>query len=280
MQHDHDHGRMSHLPWAPAFELAAALLLSGRDFQFTGSAGAPFSSVVTPGLRIDANAYPHADHAGDSRWTKRAMAGLGIGLTADVVFWPETQLSSCPGGGTCPGLSTSERRIQTGLRWRFNLTDSELSPQLLVNAEYGTHQFSIARRVDSNQRLADAASPDVNYQYFAAGLGARVPVARRVALAALVQYQAVLDLGDIQSPTEYGAFGKGSAWGLRAELALQARIYGPLRLRAGGFYERLGLSFQEPPAAAKLPPAPPCPCGATAAVDQFYGGYVGLEMAH
>lgn len=258
--------------WAPYFDVSAAFELSGRRFGFEEKAQPEFRSVLSPALRIDVNIYPLAGLSTRQGRANRFVQGLGIGATLDYVFWPDSVVcASRDADGNClnPGTeryATTERRIETGLRWRWSIVNRLSSPDLLLNAQYGQHVFSIAKLPNGQ----DVGPPDVTYQYLTVGAGLRIPVHPVFAVFGNFNYHIVFNTGSIQTDQEYGP---GGAWGLRAHVGGEVRVWKGIIIRVAGFYERFGLSFDN-----SAPGSNGLPVKITTgnALDQYYGLWGGV----
>jgi hypothetical protein len=258
--------------WAPYFDISAAFELSGRRFAFEERGQPEFRSVLSPALRVDVNIYPLAGLSTREGRANRFVQGLGVGATLDYIFWPDSvACASRDADGNCvdPGTeryATRERRIETGLRWRWSIVNRERSPDLLLNAQYGQHIFTIAKLPNGQ----DVGPPDVAYQYLTVGAGLRIPVHPVVAVFGNFNYHIVFDTGSIQTDQQYGS---GGAWGLRAHVGGEVRVWRGLIVRVAGFYERFGLSFDN-----SAPGSNGLPAKVTTgdAIDQYYGLWGGL----
>ncbi|HEX2569470.1 MAG TPA: hypothetical protein VH877_07910 [Polyangia bacterium] len=258
--------------WAPYFDISAAFELSGRRFGFQERGQPEFRSVLSPGLRVDVNIYPLAGLSKREGNANRFVQGLGFGATLDYIFWPDSVVcANRDANGNClnPGTeryATQERRIEAGLRWRWSIVNRATSPDLLINAQYGQHLFSIAKLANGQ----DVGPPDVTYQYLTVGAGLRIPVHPVFALLANFNYHIVFNTGSIHTDQEYGS---GGAWGLRAHVGGEVRIWRGLIVRVAGFYERFGLSFDNSAVGSNGLPVKITTGNAT---DQYYGLWGGL----
>ena len=229
-----------------------------------------FRAAIASGLRIDATIYPLAALATRSGAGVNAITGLGIGITFDNVFWPDSIPCSHDTSGNCVATTdhygTTERRLELGLRWHWNFLNAPMRPDLLFSIQYGFHNFIIEKKADGS----DVGPPDVSYSYVTLGLGIRIPVIERIALFALFNLHLLLDGGPIQSAAE---FGPGGGYGIRLSLGGDVMIYKGLFARLSAFYEQFGLSFNQ---SSVPPPAKTTIGGAT---DQYYGGLLGVGFA-
>jgi TolB-like protein len=258
--------------WAPYFDTSLSFELSGRRFAFEEKGQPEFRSVLAPALRLDVNVYPLAFLSTQSGSANRFLQGLGVGATFDFIFWPDS--IACPArdaDGNCISptterFATRERRIEVGPRWRWNILNREGKPELLLNAQYGQHIFSIAKQANNQ----DVGPPDVTYQYLTLGAGTRIPVHPIVAVFASFNYHIVFDSGSIHTNAEYG---EGGAWGLRVHAGGEVRVWKGIVARLAGFYERFGLSFDN-----SAPGSDGFPVKITTgdATDQYYGLWAGL----
>ena len=273
--------------WAPYFDVDVSAMISGRNFSLSEAGTPSFSKGVGTGLRLDATVYPMARLALRNSMAWRAAAGLGVGVTADLLFWPASTVVAGAGvmcarpdamGRCLDAYATNEYRVEAGLRWNWNILGRDDRPSVLALAQYGTHHFNIGKRTQTNpdgtSAQVDVGPPDVAYQYVTLGVGGRVPFKDRFALQALLQIHALADQGPIQSKSEYGQYGSGGGYGMRASLGFDARVYRGLYVGLSGFYEQFGLTFVPPPAGTTAYfRAPPCPCATNGtATDQYYGG--------
>lgn len=229
-----------------------------------------FPTAVTGGLRIDATVYPLA--ARRSRW----LRGLGLGLTADLPFWPATATCNASNpDASCAGrvsLATREYRVEAGLRWAINLLDKRSRVSLLLSLHYGVHSFALEKTSRSyeffdpvtNARvqvdgLDDRGLPDSKLQYLSLGVGARVPYyANRswaIGLVVDARYHAMLSHGEISARFndesslsalyQGGGYGPiSSSHGLRVQVTpIEVMPWRGLTFRLSGYYETFLLRF-------------------------------------
>jgi hypothetical protein len=263
-------GAIERPSWTPWVDASVGLLLSGRNFQFKQANLPQFRSSVAAGLRLDATGYPLALLATKPGAGWNAITGLGFGLTFDWVFWPESVPCARDAMGECAmtteRFGTREYRLEMGLRWHWNVLNKPDRPELLASLQWGVHDFSITKRPDGS----DVGPPDVSYSYVTIGLGGRVPIVPWFALRVDFNIHGVISTGAVQDPSQ---FGPGDAWGLRLALSLDFRVWQGLFVRASGFYERFGLSFNGMPQPGKGPIA-------GGAADQYYGGLLSVGYAY
>jgi hypothetical protein len=248
-----EHNRPS---WAPYFDISAGLTISGRSFNFSPASQPKFTSGIVAGVHGDATVYPFA-------WLWRGggrfISGLGFGATIDKPFWPDSTSKQDP----TQKFATSELRVEGGVRWRIVLSKALPRPQLLLQAQYGLHQFTLQK----DPLMGDVGPPDVSYSYVTAGLGIRVHFAEWMYLWAMFNYHAVFSSGAI---TDTGSeYGPASNFGVRISGGLDFFVYKGLKIGVGGMYERFGLTFKPP---ANVVPAKT----ATSAVDQYFGGLISV----
>ncbi|HEX4460452.1 MAG TPA: hypothetical protein VIA18_20885 [Polyangia bacterium] len=242
--------------WSPYFDIAAGLTISGRSFSFSPASQPKFTSGIVAGVHGDATVYPFASFW---RGGGRFVSGLGVGATIDKPFWPDSTSKQDP----TQKFATSELRVEGGIRWRIVLSKALPRPQLLVQAQYGLHEFTLQK----DPLMGDVGPPDVSYQYATFGLGIRVHFAEWMYLWAMFNYHYVLSSGSITNTgSEYGP---ASNFGVRISGGLDFFVYKGLKIGVGGMYERFGLTFHPP---ANVTPAKT----ATSAVDQYFGGLISV----
>jgi hypothetical protein len=243
-------GEIERPEWTPFVDASIGLLLSGRKLGFSESGLASFNSTVAPGLRIDATAYPLALLARRPGALINALTGLGVGATFDYVFYPDAKpaenmqdMKTCGGPPPCQ-FPTTELRLEAGLRWHWNILRDPLKPELLVNFQFGHHQFAISKRADGTSIV-----PNVAYSYLDFGVGARWMFLKMFGAALLLDLLVPFSTGEIHTMAEYGP---GSAIGFRPTLALLARPWRGLTARLGAFLEYYSLSFSDPTMATHM----------------------------
>ena len=190
------------------------------------------------------------------------IAGLGLGVTLDKPFW----LDSTPTADPTQHFTTSELRVEGGLRWRLVLYKKLPRPELTILVGGGLHSFSISKNPDGS----DVGPPDVAYKYATVGGGLRLYFAEWVSLWANFNYHVLTDTGHIESIDE---FGPGSAFGLRVSGGLDFFVWRGLKLGVLGYYERFVLTFS---GAGTPPPAKV----ASSATDQYFGGVLVVGYAY
>lgn len=269
--------------WANWFEARLGARFGSRSFGFDDPGTPSFASAGTGGLDVDATILPLAFLAKRSP----AAAGLGVGGSFGVTFWPDSHPCFPAAGGGClptaDSYPTAEHRFEVGLRWRWNVQGKFGSPQLRLRAQYGEHAFSISKRSYLADGLRDIGPPDVRYTYLAAGLGGLFPVftnpeggLRRLALFLDVDALVPFGTGPVHTPEEWGP---GRAIGFRLDAGIELRLRAGLFLVLGAQLEFLRLSFDQPPQAPMI--MPPCPCGTTqGATDLYYSGLLAVGYAY
>jgi TolB-like protein len=236
--------------WARWFELSIAGSVSGRAFS-VDPPPPKFSSSVVAGIRADFTLYPLA-----FTWKNAygLFAGLGLGITLDKPFWPDSTSKADP----TQRFPTSELRVEGGLRYKITLYKPMPRPQLTLLAEGGLHDFSFAKGPGGEDVVG---VPDVRYVYAAIGAGLTIHFAEWTWLWVRFGYLAITDTGPIQARDQYGL---SAAYGLRFSGGLDFLVYKGLRLGALGFYERYKIVFgYDPNNRAKV---------ADGATDEYYGG--------
>ncbi|MGZ3443416.1 MAG: hypothetical protein ACXVDD_28035, partial [Polyangia bacterium] len=239
--------------WAPYFDLSIGPTVSGRTFDFDPASQPKFSSGVVAGLQADLTLYPLA-----STWNKAggAFSGLGVGAIVDKPFWPDSTSKQDP----TQKFTTSELRVEGGLRWRIVLYKSVPRPQLLLSAGAGLHSFAIGK----DPTGADVGPPDVGYKYATFGAGFRVHFAEWAWIWAMFDYHVVFDPGPIADTA--AEFGPAQTFGIRVRGGLDFLVYKGLKVGAEGLYERFSLTFDPAtPGVAKV---------ANSGSDQYFGGVI------
>jgi hypothetical protein len=230
--------------------------VSGRTFDFDPSSQPRFTSGVVAGLHVDATVFPLASFY---RPAYGIFSGLGLALTLDKPFWPDSTTKV----DATQRFPTSELRIEGALRWKITLYKPVPRPQLIVLAGFGVHSFAIAKDMMGN----DVGPADVGYKYVTVGGGLRLHFAEWCYLQALFQYHAVLDPGPIAGQDEYGT---AVSFGFRALGGLTFIMWRGLELVVGGYYEQFKMGFGYGNS-TKF---------ATAASDQYFGGTLSLGYTY
>jgi hypothetical protein len=244
--------------WAPYLDAQVGVSISGRTFDFDPSSQPHFTSGVVPGLHVDLTAYPLAFLYEPAYGL---FAGLGLGLTLDKPFWPDSTTKLDP----TQRFPTTELRVEGGLRWRIVLYKPLPRPQLMVQVGGGLHSFGIAKDTMGN----DVGPADVGYKYVSIGGGLRIHFAEWAFLYALFHYHAVLDPGPIAADAEYGP---AQSVGFRIQGGLDFLVYKGFQLAAVGFFEEFKIGF----GFGSMPPQK----FAMTATDQYFGGMVTLGYVY
>lgn len=240
--------------WAPYFDLSVGPSISGRSFDFDPASQPKFSSGVVAGLHGDFTLTPLA-----STWNRAGglFSGLGVGVTLDKPFWPDSTSKQDP----TMKFATSELRVEGGLRWRIVLAKAIPRPQLLLQAGAGMHSFAIGK----DAMGGDVGPADVGYKYATFGLGMRIHFAEWAWIWAMFDYHLVFDPGPIADVA--AEYGPAKTYGIRVRGGLDFLVYKGLKLGLEGLYERFSLTFN--PTAA-TPPAKIANSGS----DQYFGGVI------
>jgi hypothetical protein len=240
--------------WAPYFDLSVGPTVSGRSFDFDPASQPKFSSGVVAGIRADLTLNPLA-----STWNKAGgvFSGLGVGASVDKPFWPDSTSKQDP----TQKFSTSELRVEGGLRWRIVMYKSVPRPQLLIQAGAGLHSFAIGK----DPMGADVGPADVQYKYATFGAGLRIHFAEWAWIWAMFDYHVVFDSGPIADVA--AEYGPTKAFGIRVRGGLDFLVYKGFKIGAEGMYERFSLTFN--PGAASMPAKV-----ANSGTDQYFGGVI------
>ena len=99
-----------------------------------------------------------------------------------------------------------------------------------LDAAYGEHRFS----VDDNE-MTTPLVPDTTYRWARGGLGVRIPVGAKLAVAAGGGYRHLLDMGDLESDAW---FPRVTGSGIDAEAGIAWRVGGPVTLDLRGDLRR------------------------------------------
>ncbi len=239
--------------WAHWFELGIGFGLTGRNF----SADPPpprVANALAPTLRLDGTVYPLA-----FSW-KRAyglFAGLGLGLSLDLPFWPAFTAKT----DATQTLPAAEFRVEGGLRWKLTLYKPLPRPQLTLLVEGGLHQFLFANAADGARLVG---TPDVRYIYAAIGGRFTVHFADWSWIWAQFQYHAVTDSGPIQLRANYGV---AATVGFRFSAGLDFLVWRGIRLGAQGSYERFAARYGYDPDAVQK---------RSTSIDEYFGAVLVL----
>ena len=208
-------------------------------------------------------------------------------------------------------LTTTEYRVEAGLRYALNLLDKRSRVSLLFSLSYGIHAFSLQKTDKtyeffdpmSNQRvqvqgLDDRGLPDTRYQYLSLGAGARIPYYANkrwsIGMVLDLHYHALLSFGEISarfndtSSTsalyQGGGYGPTTGHGVRAQVTpIEVMPIRGLTFRLSGYYEAFllhfaaGGSFLDGPTPTEpqnVTPAESARHLARGATDQYFGGVV------
>jgi hypothetical protein len=240
--------------WAHWFELGLGPSITGRDFS-TDPAPPHFKGSVTPGIAVDLTVYPLA-----FTWNKALgyLSGFGLGLTVVKPFWPDAS----PVSDTTMHISTSELRIEGGLRYKATLYKPIPRPQLQLLVEGGLHSFTFGGQGIIFGSV-DPGIPDVRYVYASIGTGVTMHFAEWSWIWAKVVYHAVTDSGPLQSPAQYGV---AAVYGLGVSGGVDFLAWRGIRVGAQGMYERFNATFGFDPAnRTKI---------ADSATDAYYGALI------
>ena len=239
--------------WAHWFELGIGFGITGRNF----AADPPpprVANALAPTLRLDGTVYPLA-----FSW-KRAyglFAGLGLGLSLDLPFWPPFTAKT----DVTQTLPAAEFRVEGGLRWKITLYKPLPRPQLTLLVEGGLHQFLFANAADGTRLVG---TPDVRYIYAAIGGRFTVHFADWSWIWAQFQYHAVTDSGPIQLRANYGI---AATVGFRIAAGLDFLVWRGIRLGVQGSYERFAARYGYDPEAVQK---------RSTSVDEYFGAVLVL----
>lgn len=158
--------------------------------------------------------------------TVRPMPRGGLGFLS---LHGEVELAvGVNGSRTSDGTEykTSSSEWTAGLRGDFPIAGWHWT----IDAAYGEHRFAV-----EDNEMTTPLVPDTTYRWARGGLGVRIPVGAKLAVAAGGGYRHLLDMGDLESDAW---FPRVTGSGIDAELGVAWRAAGPVTLDLRGDVRR------------------------------------------
>jgi hypothetical protein len=243
----------------------AGLSVTGRklSFRYAGDeANRPlgYKGSPVPGIYAEGELYPLA--FGGKRG---ALANIGIGFMIDRVL----RLSSAvaDGMGGTAQLATTQARYGGSLLYRWNFGSGPDGISVTPSLGYSKLAFLIDKAAAPDGVVVDV--PNVSYTFAEVGAAIRVPIAGPVAGILEAKFLAVLDTGEIQQPTQYGA---ATVTGVDADGGLEMRFGQHFLARAGARLLLMGYDFKGTGEMADRDANGEIDVGGAA--DRYLGGYM------
>ena len=224
-------------PWAYLFSLLADIRLVSRHFDFQdpiypaqNDEHVSYRSGATPALGLRADLYPLAP------FDVGPLAGLGLELS----YWRALGLESQPPTGGDPQETTLDELL-VGLRYRWNILERPLGPELRFGLDYGRMAFTI-----HDDPTTYVPLPDVGYELLRLQLlDLTQPLVQKERFRLVARfdfdYRLVFSAGEIESQDSRG-YGTSSTGGLGVAGGLTGS-WGSFVFGLEGFYARYFLDF-------------------------------------
>jgi hypothetical protein len=217
------------------WRLTAAFETSYRRFEDSGpntGIGRSYEALPVPGFAVGAEAYP--------------IAGGRVGFSA--AYARSIGVQSTANDGRVVG--TTWNRVEATGRIRFPTAERDNPPWVGAFAGYGFSGFSF----DSGP--SDREIPQAEYHMARAGVDARVPVDRLVAIAAVEAdwLFRIAPLGDVDV--------HGTGGGIGARIGFGYQVTRALLVRVDGRYARMFFALERE---------------GWSVVDQYFTGGIGVE---
>jgi hypothetical protein len=227
-----------------------------RQLTFDTRAGftqvPPTVRTVAGSGRVDGELYPFALSSPDG-----ALAGLGLAAAYDKTFGLSIKVPNQP-----VRAPISQSHYAIGARYRFGVGESSA---ITLGLDYARRQY-VADRSGLMAAVLDA--PDVDYSALAPGIAARVPVAASVAIFGGVDGMLILDAGQIQTSTSYGA---ATVYGVEAIAGVDIAVATHLGLRIAAEVSQINFSFNGKGAQANARDNDPTTPDVNGAADRSIG---------
>lgn len=220
----------------------------------------PYIGSFVPTAVVGAEVYPLA-LAGQTNF----LSGLGVVGTYEKALSIQTTLNG-------EALPTSYDRIRVGGIFRHVFGNSNRSPSIAISAGYNLQNFVIDKNAATS---AVVEIPNVEYVYVDPGLVLRLPLGR-LAFFADVRGILILDAGEIQEQSQYGA---ATITGLDGDVGIELSLTKNFVLRLGARYSRFGYKFQAEGTPANLADRDnDGQLDVPGATDTYLGGYGALGV--
>ncbi len=189
----------------------------------------PFRPKSVPGTRVEGELYPLGFVVPDS-----ILSGIiGIAFKYDRTLQMNLGTSDEPG----TKIPTDQFRYAVGARMRI-VGKSPTSPSVTLGIDLGRSRFRPDRSVLMEGSRLDL--PDTYYEFFAPGLGFRIPIGGFLAFFARGEVWAVRDAGSIIRAYSYG---QAEVLGFDGEGGLDVVIANRFAVRLTGGFTQIGYKF-------------------------------------
>jgi hypothetical protein len=209
---------------------AAGASVAQRNLTFETRAGftqvPPRVITTAPSGRVDGEIYPVALVRPRSKW----LAPLGLAAAYDKTLFLSIQLPNQP-----LRAPISQSHYSLGTRYRLILDDVG---SFTFGLDYARRKY-VADRSGLMTAVLDA--PDVDYSAISPTAAAYLPITRKVAAFAGLDFLLMLETGPIQKADSYGA---ANAYGVEALAGVDIAIAKQIALRVALEYSYIKLSFK------------------------------------
>jgi hypothetical protein len=217
--------------------LHAGMSFIGRSLTFRHAgdeADRPlgYQGSPVPGIFAEGEIYPMA-FGGE----RGGLANVGIGFVADRVLVLNSAVDDGMDGLAL--LATRQSRYGASLLYRHNFGSGPDGVSLTASVGYTKLSFVIDKAAAPEGVIVDV--PNVSYAFADPGLGVRIPIAGPLSALVEGKFLAVLDTGEIQQPTQYGA---ATVTGFDGDAGLEYRIGQNFLARAGARLVLMGYAFK------------------------------------
>ncbi|RMH44056.1 MAG: hypothetical protein D6689_03595, partial [Deltaproteobacteria bacterium] len=243
----------------------------GRSLLFTyrpdlmDQAPSQYKGAFAPGVVVSGAVYPLAAGDGDG-------AGKNLGVLFDIERSIGLSSQIADAEMNPVKLPTQRQRWGVHVAYRHNFGSKDTHPSLIASVGYNKLSFTIDKTNVPDGVVVDV--PDVAYTYVDPGLALRLPLSRRIALAAEGKFMAIVKAGQIVEPDQYG---KSKVTGVSGDVAVEVQAAAHWLVRLGGTVTAVGYAFQ--PGAGKLSSGRDGDLNSLdvgGAMDRYLGGYVTL----
>jgi len=221
---------------------------------------------VTGGI-VDLTIYPLAF---SHKKKKDILQGIGLNVLYDQVLVINSRKRYLDGMGTAQtaDLTTKENRWLVGGVFRYPLTQGVKGIVVGGGLSYGKQTFSIAQALP-NMEPTDI--PNVAYSMVTPSAFVNFPVTEKIILNLDAGFHAILNTGDIQSRTQYGA---ATVAGFSVDFGGDYMITKAIFARASVRYQSISFSFKGDPMSQTHTRDTDPEQDVTGAKDVYFGGAV------
>ena len=270
-------------PARRAIDVTGGLSFTGRSlgFVYKSTLAQPppgyKQAIPVAGAVFDATFFPLAFN----KKNRQITSGIGLEISYDKAIKINSQklYNDQTGMQKVANLTTAESKLEVAAVLRYPLGQGANAPVVGGKLAYEKKAFTIGQSLPSDADPSQSVDvPDVNYTIISPQGFIIYPASPKLALRALVGFDAVTGTGAIQTPAQYGA---ASVLAFEASAGVDYNLTPNIFVRGQGIIQTMGFTFKgDPMSKSNTRDNNPADQEVTGARDTYFGGSVTLGYAY